>query len=121
VSVGVAYGSRPRVVIDTLLEVARKQAEILDEPEPYALFEGFGDSSLDFVLRAWTMNFDEFLRIRSELRLGVHDALEAAGFVIPFPQRDLHVKSMPDGKEVTGPAEADVAAPNDRTEPTHTR
>lgn len=97
VKVGVAYGSRPQRVLETLLDVAKKHAEILAEPEPYVLFEGFGESSLDFVLRAWTAKFDEYLRIRSELRLGVHDALESAGFEIPFPQRDLHVKSLPEG------------------------
>lgn len=96
VTVGVAYGSRPQRVLDTLCAVAREHPEILDQPEPYALFEGFGDSSLDFILRGWTANFDAFLRIRSELRVQVHDALREAGFEIPFPQRDLHVKSLPE-------------------------
>ncbi|HSF14362.1 MAG TPA: mechanosensitive ion channel domain-containing protein [Vicinamibacteria bacterium] len=96
VRVGVAYGSRPQAVLDTLLQVAKKHDEILQEPVPYAIFDGFGESSLDFTLRAWTANFDDFLRIRSELAVGVHDALMRAGFEIPFPQRDLHVKSVPE-------------------------
>jgi potassium efflux system protein len=95
VNVGVAYGTRPREVLDILLGVARAHSEILTDPAPYALFDGFGDSSLNFTLRAWTGNFDEFLRLRSELRVGVHDALEAAGITIPFPQRDLHLKTIP--------------------------
>jgi potassium-dependent mechanosensitive channel len=107
VVVGVAYGTRPRQVLDILLEVAKAHPDVLESPEPYALFNGFGESSLDFALRAWTANFDDFLRVRSELRLGVHDALEKAGITIPFPQRDLHVKSMPsDSEEHPVPTEA---------------
>ncbi len=42
---------------------------------------------------SWTGTFDDFLRIRSELNIGTHDALADAGITIPFPQRDLHIKS----------------------------
>ena len=60
-----------------------------------ALFLGFGASSLDFRLLVWTADFDNFLRLRSELSTATHDALKEAGITIPFPQRDLHVKSLP--------------------------
>lgn len=95
VAVGVAYGTNPRRVLEILVAVAKSHPQVLAEPEPYALFHGFGDSSLDFILRGWTANFDQYLRIRSELRLGVHDALAAAGIGIPFPQRDVHIVSQP--------------------------
>ncbi len=100
VAVGVAYGTPPRRVLEILLEVAKAHPQVLAEPEPYALFDGFGDSSLNFILRAWTGNFDLFLRTRSELRIGVHDALDAAEIVIPFPQRDIHIVSKPPEQEV---------------------
>ncbi len=93
VPVGVAYGSNPHQVMELLVRVARTQTDILEEPEPYALFMGFGDSSLDFELRAWC-DFNEGLRVRTELNLAIHDALAEAGIEIPFPQRDLHLRSV---------------------------
>jgi small-conductance mechanosensitive channel len=81
-------------VLDLLLEVARRNDRLLTEPAPVALFLGFGESSLDFSLRAWSEDFSNYLGIKSELTLAVHDALYAAGFEIPFPQRDLHLRSV---------------------------
>ena len=58
------------------------------------IFSGFGPSSLDFGLRAWTNDFDNWVAIRSALTVRVHDALVEAGISIPFPQHDLHLKSV---------------------------
>jgi small-conductance mechanosensitive channel len=93
IDLGIAYGSDPTAVVQLLVEVAKANDEILESPNPYALFMGFGESSLDFSLRAWTVKFDDFLRIKSDLTIAVNDALVRNGFVIPFPQRDVHVKS----------------------------
>ncbi|NHA13469.1 mechanosensitive ion channel family protein [Thioalkalivibrio sp. XN279] len=92
--VGVAYGTDPHKVLELLLKVARSDERILADPEPTVLFLGFGDSSLDFSLRAWTDDFNEYLIIKSDLTLAVHDAIYAAGIEIPFPQRDLHLRSI---------------------------
>lgn len=92
--VGVAYGTNPHKVLELLLAVARRDDRLLAEPAPAALFLGFGDSSLDFSLRAWTDEFDNYLGIKSDLTLAVHDALYAADIEIPFPQRDLHLRSV---------------------------
>ncbi|NGP53018.1 mechanosensitive ion channel domain-containing protein [Thioalkalivibrio sp. XN8] len=92
--VGVAYGTNPHQVLELLLEVVRRSPNLLEDPAPNALFLGFGDSSLDFSLRAWTDNFDEYLSTKSKLTLAVHDAIYAAGIEIPFPQRDLHLRSV---------------------------
>ena len=91
--VGVAYGSDPKQVIELLIGVARGDEDIVDDPEPAALFRGFGDSSLDFELRAWTGAFDGWMAVASRLGVGVHDALGEAGITIPFPQRDVHLIS----------------------------
>lgn len=93
--VGVAYGSDPRQAALLLLKVARSMEQVLPNPPPEAFFVGFGDSSLDFELRVWVARFDQWVAIRSELGMAVHDGLRAAGFSIPFPQRDLHVRSLP--------------------------
>ena len=66
---------------------------MLAQPEPVALLLGFGDSALAFELRFWT-HLDRFLPVKSEIALAVHDALAAAGIAIPFPQRDLHLRSV---------------------------
>ncbi len=97
VLVGVAYGSNPRQVMELLTNVAKSQDRLLDNPAPSVFFVGFGDSSLDFSLRAWTDDFDNFLSIKSDLTLAVHDAICAAGIEIPFPQRDLHLRSIDAG------------------------
>jgi small-conductance mechanosensitive channel len=55
---------------------------------------GFGDSSLDFEVRAWTGRFEFFQRVRSALCVEFESALRAAGIQIPFPQRDLHIRSV---------------------------
>jgi potassium-dependent mechanosensitive channel len=94
VDVGVAYGTDPRQVIALLTEAARASPGIVAFPEPVVLFLGFGASSLDFSVRAWTDDFDRWLLLRSELALRVHDALRDAGIEIPFPQRDLHLRSV---------------------------
>jgi len=93
VPVGVAYGTDPERVIDLLLQAAREHSDILEHPTPTTLFLGFGESSLDFSLRAWTAQSNTYNRVRSELALGVNAALVEAGVEIPFPQRDLHVRS----------------------------
>ncbi len=58
------------------------------------LFVGFGASSLDFSIRSWTNNFGDWVKIRSELTVRVNDALKRAGIEIPFPQQDLHVRTV---------------------------
>ncbi len=106
VEVGVAYGTDPKRVIEILKKVASDHPEILRYPEPQVLFLGFGDSSLNFRLLAWTPNFDDFLRLRSELSVRTNDAIKEAGIEIPFPQRDLHVKSVTEGAELPPVSEA---------------
>jgi small-conductance mechanosensitive channel len=97
VQVGVAYGTDPERVLALLLEVAAKHGEVLAHPAPAALFLGFGDSSLNFELRAWTQNSADWMRIRSDLNVAIHAALAAAAIEIPFPQRDLHLRSVSAG------------------------
>jgi small-conductance mechanosensitive channel len=110
IDVGVAYGTDPQRVLGILREVAVAHPDVLADPAPYVLFMAFGESSLDFSLRAWTSDYEEFLRVGSELRVQIWHALKEAGIEIPFPQRDLHLRSgglpapasRPDGE--AGPA-----------------
>ena len=97
VNVGVAYGTDPNRVLQLLMDVTRSTDGIAKQPEPTILFVGFGANSLDFSIRSWTNNFDEWVKIRSALTVRVHDALKDAGIEIPFPQHDLHLRSVSPG------------------------
>jgi potassium efflux system protein len=93
VKVGVAYGSEIAGVKQTLLDVAAAHAHILKDPPAEVRFEDFGDSSLDFALLAWITNPGEDRRISSELRFAIDAAFRAAKIEIPFPQREVHLRS----------------------------
>jgi small-conductance mechanosensitive channel len=91
--VGVSYGSKPREVERLLLEVARADPNVLQQPPPDVVFLGFGESSLDFQLRVWTSSqFERPKVFKSPLYFAIWEAFQRAGVEIPFPQRDLHVK-----------------------------
>jgi small-conductance mechanosensitive channel len=94
IRVGVVYGTDPQRMIDLLLRVAGEHAKVLREPGPMALFLGFGDSALNFELRAWTDWVGEWVLIRSELTVAVNAALVEAGIAIAFPQRDVRVRMV---------------------------
>jgi small-conductance mechanosensitive channel len=91
ISIGAAYGSDPERVLSVLLEVAKQERRVLASPEPVPLFVGFGDSSLDFQLRAWTDD-PQWPLVRSDLSIAVYRAFRANGIEIPFPQQDVHLQ-----------------------------
>lgn len=97
IPVGVAYGTDVEKVRDLLLAVAREHPQALAEPAPSVFFTGFGESSLDFELAVWS---DEMSyrprRFRSDLNFAIERKFRDAGIEIPFPQRDVHVRTLPD-------------------------
>ena len=95
IAVGVAYGSDVDHVIETLEQVATDNAAILSNPAPRVRFRLFGDSSLNFELLGWIANPADRGRVQHELNCAVYKALAAKKIEIPFPQRDLHVRTMP--------------------------
>jgi small-conductance mechanosensitive channel len=94
VEVGVAYGSDPRRVLALLREVALGTPGIQPEPAPAIVFKGFGASSLDFGVRAWTNDFGDWVTIRTEMTARIYEALAKEGIEIPFPQQDLHLRTV---------------------------
>jgi potassium-dependent mechanosensitive channel len=93
IPVNVAYGSAPDKVLQVLTEVAQSHPDVIATPAPLALFLGFGDSALQFQLRAWTNRLDRHLVVKSELGVAVYAALGEAGFSIPFPQQEIRIHS----------------------------
>ena len=92
VLVGVAYGTPPKAVLEILSSVGREHPITLDDPEPKAQMLSFGESSLEFRLRCW-VPIEEWTNVISDLHVAIDEELKKAGITIPFPQRDLHLKS----------------------------
>ena len=91
---GVSYGSDPRHVRLVSLRVARAHDDVLQNPEPDVRFLGFGDSSLDFELHIWTSaQLTTPRKIASDIYFALFAAFKREGIEIPFPQRDVHVRS----------------------------
>jgi small-conductance mechanosensitive channel len=99
VPVGVAYGTDPNRVIEVLEGAATNYPLVVKNPAPKALFLGFGDNSLNFQLNVW-FDVDKWYNASSDLRIGVSDALSAAGIEIARPQRDLHLRSIDEGVSI---------------------
>ena len=93
VKVGVAYGSDVPLVINSLLEVAQNHPEVLKNPAPKVWFLEFGDSSLNFDLLAWIPSPKSRPDIISDLNKGIDEIFRKNKIQIPFPQRDLHIRS----------------------------
>ncbi len=92
--VGVAYGSDPRLVKELLERPAIQHPDVLTSPGPEAFFMGFGDSALNFELRFWVMQESNTARVMSEVALEAMRLLAEADIDIPFPQRDLRLRSV---------------------------
>ena len=98
IPVGVAYGSDTEKVKEILLSIAEDNQKIIHNDSslaPYVLFRGFGDSSLDFELRVFLKQIDSRLSVISEINFAIDKAFREAGIEIPFPQRDVHVRTLP--------------------------
>ena len=93
IKTGVSYGTDVKLVMQTLLKCATDHQQILTKPAPYVLFNDFAESYLEFELRCWTSNYTDWIFIKSEIMVTIDEAFTKEGIVIPFPQRDLHLKS----------------------------
>jgi len=92
--VGVAYGSNVAEVLRIMLEVAEANEMVISHPAPSPVFTGFGESSLDFELRVWLDNPNNLIAARSDLGMEIDQRFREGGIEIPFPQRDLHLRSV---------------------------
>lgn len=94
VPLGVSYKEDPALIKTILLEVAEAHADILKKPKPDVLFMGYGDSSLDFDLLVWTKSYiDRPIVLKSQLYYLIFEKFKEHNIEIPYPQRDLHIKS----------------------------
>jgi small-conductance mechanosensitive channel len=108
--VGVAYGSDVKMVAKLLEQPATAHESVLTSPAPAVYFKEFGDSSLNFELQFWVMQESNVVKVKSEVALDVMRLLNEAGVEIPFPQRDLRLRS------VDATAAATLLSPNGSAE-----
>ena len=98
VPIGVAYGSDVEQVRELLLQVGGEHPLVITDSlrvsPPRVMFRGFGDSSLNFELRCFIRNVDQRLATVSDLNFAIEKVLREANIQIPFPQRDLHLRSV---------------------------
>jgi len=92
--VGIAYGSEPKVVTDLLNQAAIANEAVLTSPPPAVYFKEFGDSALNFELQFWVMQESNTVKVKSEVALAAMALLGEAGIEIPFPQRDLRLRTV---------------------------
>lgn len=96
IPVGVSYSEDPAAVKKVLLEVASTNDHVLKHPEPFVFFDEFADSSLNFTLAVWTSTHtDKPRRLKTELYFEIFEKFKEKGIEIPFPQRDVYIKSQP--------------------------
>lgn len=93
IPVGVSYGSNPAKVREALMDAATDYSNVLKDPAPRVFFTEFGDSSLNFMLLVWIDVPKKQYAIKSDLNFRIETILRHRGIEIPFPQRDLHVRS----------------------------
>lgn len=108
IRVGVAYGSDINQVQRLLQELANANQRVVDDPPPAVFCVNFGDSSVDFEIRAFVTSILDIMLLGHEMRASIAAALAERGIVIPFPQRDIHI---------IGPANLPDGDPSDRQDP----
>jgi len=101
-TVGIAYGSDTEKAHQVMTDVVRAHSEVLEEPRPTVFFVGFGESSLDFEVRVFVRERLRRMPLMHDLHMSMNKYLAEAGIEIPFPQRDLHLRSIAPGVDLNG-------------------
>ncbi|NNE00979.1 MAG: mechanosensitive ion channel [Pirellulaceae bacterium] len=96
IDVGIAYGSDTDLARDLLVQAAKGHPYILEDPPTMAFFTGFGDSSLNFTLRAFINTYENRFYVLHDLHTAIDRSFRQANIEISFPQRDLHLRTVPE-------------------------
>ena len=95
INVGVAYAADVELAMRLLQQIAEAEPQVLTDPAPMVSFEGLGDSTLNLVLRCFLPNLDHRLKVISQLHSAIVQKFREAEIEIAFPQRDIHIRSLP--------------------------
>lgn len=102
ITVGVAYGSDTRLARQILEQILADSPVVMKDPRPRVTFDLFGESSLNFTVRAFISNMDDRLNAIHGIHTEIDDRFKEANIEISFPQRDLHIRSGLDGLKAEG-------------------
>jgi potassium efflux system protein len=111
--VGIAYGSDTQKTREVLRRVVQAHPNVLADPPARILFVAFGESSLNFELRAYVGSIDHYLSTIDELHQSIDQAFRKAAIEIAFPQRDIHVRSIRDALTLSG-QQPEIIPPDDK-------
>lgn len=114
VELRVPFGSDTRAVHDLLLDRAREHPDILRWPPAHVLFAHFGEMGLLFELRCYARDVNYYLSTPSERRFAIDQRLREAGITIPYPARDIHVRTVPCAVAELGEADGGVPDEDER-------
>ena len=97
IPIGIGYDSDLPQAMELMLAAAAEVPRVLADPKPACLLMGFGDNSVDFQLRLWIRDPENGVtNVKSQILLGVWERFKQHGIDLPFPQRVLHHKSLPE-------------------------
>jgi len=106
IPIGIGYSSDMKQAMELMLEAAGEAPRVLTDPKPACLLMGFGDNSVNLQLRLWIRDPQNGVaNIKSQVLLGVWERFQAHGIDLPFPQRVLHHKSLPELEVAVRPRE----------------
>jgi len=94
IKIGIAYGSDTVVAQKVMMDAAKSHPYVLDDPAPVVVFQQFGDSSLDFEIRVFVRALEHLLPVRHDLHMQLNQAFVDHNIEIPYPQRDVHLRSI---------------------------
>ncbi|MBW0145636.1 mechanosensitive ion channel family protein [Sphingomicrobium clamense] len=101
IPVGVSYSSDLKRVEEILIDSTRACNRVLDNPKPNVWLKEFGDNSVNFEIQAWIKDPESGVgNVRSEVLKSIWWTFKDEGIEIPFPQRDVYIKTMPEGAKV---------------------
>jgi small-conductance mechanosensitive channel len=104
IPVGVSYDSDLEMVREVLLDIAKRNEQVLTDPEPGVLITGFGDNSVNFSLRVSTITMtDRTGYLKTELFMEIFRVFREKKIEMPFPQRDVHVRSIDEPLMIANP------------------
>ena len=93
VDVRVPFDSDIDAIKGLLIETAKMQQDVLQDPGPYVNFEGLGESAMELKLYFWIENSSDVVRLATSVRVAVYDAIRKAGIQIPVPKIDVHIEN----------------------------
>lgn len=100
IPVSISYHDDPELAMQLMEQAAAETARVLDNPPPGARLMAFGDNGIELELRLWINDPQQGLNnVRSEANLNIWRKFQEAGITIPFPQRDVYVKHMPESNK----------------------